>query len=158
MPGSRLIGVVVDHEGLDAAAVQSEALEDAGATSVIVIAPMTSEDWFYKLRDAVAEAEPGDAIAVTRLHHLGLSVYELFANLGTILGQGLGLVVLDPALDSRSDPAVAATLSAVLQAADEGGLVRVKGILAGVDPHETKSPPKARLVDAELYRKAASES
>ena len=149
MTETNCVGVAVDYSGFPSVSEQTAALSAAGAAEIVTISPMTMEDWHYRLREAIAAA-PG--VVVTALQAFGLSAAEILGALDELLTRGARLIVVDPALDEAAVRALAAVIAAV----DEGGLIRTRAIIDSLVPGDTKSPPKARFVDAESFRRVAS--
>lgn len=157
MPEALLLGIAIEYAGFPPVPDQVTALRGAGANRVLTLSPMTSEDWFYRLRDVFVEAEhAGGGVAVTALQAFGLTAHDVLGALGEVVEKGLRLVVVDASLDTAADESVLRGISAVISAVDEGGLIRTRAILDSLVPGDTKSPPKARLVDADDFARVTS--
>lgn len=156
MSDSLLIGIAIDYAGFAPVPQQETALRGAGAERIVTLSPMTAEDWHYRLRDAFDEAGPEGGIVVTALQAFGLTAHDVLGALAEVVSRRLRLVVVDAALDTSADEAALRGISAVISAVDEGGLIRTRAIIDSLVPGETKSPPKARLVDAADYERVTT--
>ncbi len=157
MSDAVLIGVAIDYAGFPPVADQVTVLSAAGASKVVTLSPMTSEDWYYQLHGIFDEAGSGGGLAVTGLQAFGLTAHDVLAALADVVNSGLRLVVVDADIDTAADAAALRGISAVIAAVDEGGLIRTRAIIDSLVPGETKSPPKARMVDAADYVRATQD-
>lgn len=127
--------IVVDRTGFEPVAAQRERL--ASADSLVVVAPLTAEDWHAGVERVVTAAEHGDTIAVAALHALapnGAGIVDAVARIGAL---GLELVAVDDEVDTREDP----------------GFLAAAGLLAGAAEHAAEAGAR-RLLETAAARPA----
>lgn len=153
MADTSLVGIVIDHAGFPAVDTQQRALATVGVDRVVVLAPLTTEDWHYELRDTFSQA---GGVAVTGLHAFGLTAHAVLSALSELFDAGQRLVVVDADIDTARDEAAARGITAVIAAINDGGLIRTRAILDSLVAGDTKSPPKARFVSVDDYARATA--
>lgn len=145
------VALIVDHPLLTSVDEQRSLAQAEGAARAVEIAPRTSEDWHYRLREALAELSEGDAVIVTSLISLGLTSDQLFDGLSAVADAKLGFVSIAEGINTIEDDVFLQHVGVLGEAIDAGRLVQARELIARAEQRDTVSPPKAEFIDAELW-------
>lgn len=158
MSARRLIAVITAGNGLAEPDVQQSALAAAGvvADEVAVISPQTWEDWDRELGSIIESLAPGDTIAVAALTSLGLGSQALLESLRSITAASASLVSAAEDIDTRKDDAFLVAVVTLLGAIEAGQDAKTRRLLTTAVPGEAKTPPQARFVELDSYRRATA--
>ncbi|WP_028245326.1 recombinase family protein [Pseudoclavibacter soli] len=148
------IGLTVEHPELLSAAEQQAAIEGAGIDQRASIAPRTSEDWHYRLREVLDQAAAGDTLVIASLSVLGFGAVALLDALQAIADAEVGLVCAEDGIDTAADETFLTHVSQLNRAIDAGRLVQARALIAQAAHRGAVTPPKARLVDRAAWERA----
>lgn len=154
-------GIIVIADGYETQEQQRERF--AGVVDDMrAITPMTAEDRYYQLGDALADLNPGDQVVLAHVHYLGESLTHIVHALADAHAKGLQVVALadtdadeDVAtpssnMDTGAGADLARFASLLVDAERQAMAAQVAGLKKKAAARRSATPPKCIFIPVEF--------